>query len=168
GERAETVEELRIAWPGRREHLQPALVRPLSDRRADQSVPPTGYRVRPGDHRDQLVVGGRDGIQRGQRYRRRTGEHQAHAHPPNPSGLGCGLTFTVGGAAGSYHSACRIRRIASLRRSGSSRSMNSTPSKWSVSCWTHRAMVPVPTSCTGSPYWLKPLATTFSRRLVST
>ena len=57
--------------------------------------------------------------------------------------------------------------IASLRAAASSRSRNSTPSRWSVSCCTQRAIRPVPTSCTGSPYSLKPLATTFCRRLVS-
>ena len=83
------------------------------------------------------------------------------------SGPPCGLTLTTGGAAVSYQAADRIAFIASLRASGSSRSTNRIPSRWSVSCCTQRAIRPVPTSCAGSPYSFQPLATTFWRRLVS-
>jgi hypothetical protein len=42
------------------------------------------------------------------------------------------------------------------RCSGRGRSMKSTPSRWSVLCWTQRVSSPSPTTCTGSPCSLKP------------
>src|SRR6516165_2502327 len=79
--------------------------------------------------------------------------------------VGWGEIFTFGAAA-PHQSDSRISFIASLRCTGSSRSMNSTPSRWSVSCWTQRASCPVPSRVTGSPYMLKPLATTPYARFV--
>ncbi len=52
--------------------------------------------------------------------------------------MGCGDALTIG-TGSPHHSAARISFIASLRWAGSSRSMKSTPSRWSVSCCTQRA-----------------------------
>src|ERR1700722_3237057 len=78
----------------------------------------------------------------------------------------CGLTFTVGGGR-LVHVASRMARMAALRRLVSIRSMNSTPSRWSVSCCRHRARLARPTTWTGSPVTVKPVATVCIRRLVS-
>ena len=77
-----------------------------------------------------------------------------------------GETFTVGRSSPN-HSDSRISRIAAFRASSSSRSMKSTPSRWSVSCWIARASSSEPSIRTGSPYMLKPLATTDSARMQS-
>ena len=71
----------------------------------------------------------------------------------------CGETLTVGFSAPNQ-SDSRMSRIARLRVSASSLSMNSTPSRWSVSCWMARASSSLPSIVTGSPYMSKPLATT--------
>src|SRR6266542_3209077 len=165
GEGAQPVEKRRLPRPDRGQHLDAALVGPGAHRRADQPPAAASGRVRPGQDRQQLVRRGRDRVQGRQGDGRRTGEDQPHQ--PNTLGA-CGLTLTTGGFAGSYHSVARMAFMASLRRAGSSRSMKSTPSRWSVSCWTQRAIVPVPTIWTGSPWALNPRATTLSCRLVST
>ena len=59
---------------------------------------------------------------------RRTGQSQREE-------MRCGESFTWG-SVWPNHSASRIARMASLRVSGSSRSMNMIPSRWSVSCCT--------------------------------
>src|SRR5439155_18101866 len=156
------VEERRLPRPGRGQHLHPVRVGPRPGRGPGEVPPAAGGRVRAGEHGDQLVPGDRDRVECGYRLLGRPGEDEAH----QPSGP-CGLTLTTGGRPVSYHSAPRIAFMASLRASRSSRSTNSTPSRWSVSCCTQRASSPEPTSWTGSPYAVKPLATTLRRRLVS-
>ena len=77
--------------------------------------------------------------------------------------VACGETLT-GGCSSPNHSDSRISLIAALRASASSRSMNSTPSRWSVSCWIARASRSEPSMVTGSPCMSKPWATTESAR----
>ena len=76
----------------------------------------------------------------------------------------CGLTLTDAARSSPDHSASRIARMAALRASASSRSTNSTPSRWSVSCCRQRASVAVPSMVIGSPYMFCPCATTLARR----
>ena len=137
-----------------------------ADRRGDQPAATTGRRVRPGDHADQLVPAGGDGLQR--RKRRPRGCRRRRRARPRARGrwwrAGEILTWGVGWP---NHSASRMYFIASLRASRSSRSMNRIPSRWSVSCWMARESISVPSMVTGSPYMSKPRATTESARLQS-
>ena len=83
-----------------------------------------------------------------------------HRHSARPR-VSCGLTFTVGaGSAPPFGLADRPH--GRLRASGSSRSTNSTPSRWSVSCCRQRASVAVPSTVIGSPYMFCPCATTLA------
>ena len=90
GEFGEPREERRFPGTGRGQHLDPVRVGPRAGRRADQVPAPPRRRVRPGQHREKLVLGRGDRVERGYRHRRGTREHQPHlSRPGRASRAGC-------------------------------------------------------------------------------
>ena len=118
---AQCREEVRIARRLRREHGQTGFGGEFRDRRRGLAASASRALCGPGHDGQDVMIGGEQGAQGRNGRRGRPGEDQSHA---------CGLTFTVE----FIHGASRIAFIAALRVSASSRSTNSTPSRWSVSC----------------------------------
>ncbi len=135
----------------------------LADRAGDQPAAPPGGGVGAGDHADQLVADAATASSAGSATSgvpaKTTRISSARARR-----VGCGRDLDGRAARAPNHSDSRIAFIAALRASGSSRSTNSTPSRWSVSCWIARASSSVPSIVTGSPCMSKPRATTDSAR----
>ena len=129
---AQLLLELGVARVGGCEHRDPELRGALGHRARRQPASTAGGGVGPGDDADELVAGRGDGVQDGYGDLGGASEDDAHAQRPSPL-VACGDTFTMG-ASRPNHSDSRIAFIAALRASTSSRSRNSTPSRWSVSC----------------------------------
>jgi hypothetical protein len=71
---------LGVLQRGRREHLDPGLEGALLDRARRERAAPPRAGVGSGQDGDDLVAGGEQGVQGGQRHRGRPGEEQAHGH----------------------------------------------------------------------------------------
>ena len=106
-----------------------------ADRAGDQLAAAARRRVGAGDDADQLVA--RSRRSRPGRARRPRGcrrRRQAHLRG-RARAVGVRADLDRRAAPAPNHSDSRISFIAALRAALSSRSMNSTPSRWSVSCW---------------------------------
>src|SRR4051794_6637469 len=97
------------------------------------------------------MIRGEQRLQRGDGGRRRTGEQEPQWGLPSTTGRYSAIPA---------HSTSARAAVAADRASASSRSTNSTPSRWSVSCWMARASSSEPSIRTASPCMFQPVATT--------
>ncbi len=89
-ERRESREEAVVPWSRRPQHLDAGVERSLRHRGRDKSPTPAGGCVGAGEHRDDVVAGAQQRVERGQCGRRRAGEDESHAATSTARTAGAG------------------------------------------------------------------------------